>query len=70
MLTTLADFVQRAADALFVPWLLLLLFGTGIFLTIRYRFVQVRAVRRPPSARCCPARRAERPACLRRFRRS
>ena len=42
MLTTLADFVQRAADALFVPWLLLLLFGTGLFLTIRYRFVQVR----------------------------
>ncbi len=42
MLTTLADLVQRAADALFVPWLLLLLFGTGLFLTIRYRFVQVR----------------------------
>ena len=42
MLTTLADLVQRAADALFVPWLLVLLFGTGLFLTIRYRFVQVR----------------------------
>ena len=42
MLTTLADLIQRAADALFVPWLLLLLFGTGLFLTIRYRFVQVR----------------------------
>jgi AGCS family alanine or glycine:cation symporter len=42
MLTTLADLVQRAADALFVPWLLLLLFGTGLFLTIRYRFVQIR----------------------------
>jgi AGCS family alanine or glycine:cation symporter len=42
MLTTLADLVQRAADALFVPWLLVLLFGTGLFLTIRYRVVQVR----------------------------
>jgi AGCS family alanine or glycine:cation symporter len=42
VLTTLADLIQRAADALFVPWLLLLLFGTGLFLTIRYRFVQVR----------------------------
>ncbi len=44
MLTTLADFVQRAADALFVPWLIVLLFGTGLFLTVRYRFVQVRRV--------------------------
>ena len=42
MLTTLADLVQRAAEALFVPWLLVLLFGTGLFLTIRYRVVQVR----------------------------
>ena len=42
MLTTLADLIQRAADALFVPWLLVLLFGTGLFLTLRYRFVQVR----------------------------
>lgn len=42
MLTTLADLVQRAADALFVPWLILLLFGTGLFLTFRYRFVQIR----------------------------
>jgi AGCS family alanine or glycine:cation symporter len=38
----LATLIQQAADALFMPWLLLLLFGTGIFLTIRYRFVQVR----------------------------
>ena len=42
MFTTLADLIQRAADALFVPWLLVLLFGTGLFLTIRYRFVQLR----------------------------
>jgi AGCS family alanine or glycine:cation symporter len=38
----LATLIQQAADALFMPWLLLLLFGTGIFLTVRYRFVQVR----------------------------
>jgi alanine or glycine:cation symporter, AGCS family len=44
MLTTLADLVQRGADALFVPWLLLLLFGTGLFLSLRYRFVQVRRI--------------------------
>ncbi len=42
MLEALADLIQRAADALFVPWLLVLLFGTGLFLTIRYRAVQVR----------------------------
>jgi alanine or glycine:cation symporter, AGCS family len=28
-----------------VPWLLLLLFGSGLFLTVRYRFVQVRRFR-------------------------
>lgn len=44
MLTTLADLIQRAADALFVPWLILLLFGTGLFLTVRYRFVQIRRI--------------------------
>src|SRR5690606_1694633 len=42
MLTTLAALIQQAADALFMPWLLMLLFGTGAFLTVRYRFVQVR----------------------------
>jgi AGCS family alanine or glycine:cation symporter len=31
-----------AADAIFGPWTIALLFGTGIFLTIRLRFVQVR----------------------------
>ncbi|MGI8672460.1 MAG: alanine/glycine:cation symporter family protein [Luteitalea sp.] len=45
LLQTLADLIQRAADALFVPWLIVLLFGTGLFLTIRYRFVQVRRIR-------------------------
>jgi AGCS family alanine or glycine:cation symporter len=37
--------VQSAADALFVPWLLVLLFGTGFFLTARYRVVQLRRFR-------------------------
>ena len=30
-----------AADAVFGPWTIALLFGTGLFLTIRLRFVQV-----------------------------
>lgn len=42
MQTSIATLIQQAADALFMPWLLVLLFGTGIFLTVRYRFVQVR----------------------------
>src|SRR5262249_12235967 len=35
------SFIQSLADGLFVPWLLILLFGTGLFLTIRYGLVQV-----------------------------
>jgi len=31
-----------AADAVFGPWTIALLFGTGLFLTVRLRFVQVR----------------------------
>jgi AGCS family alanine or glycine:cation symporter len=34
--------IQSLADHLFVPWLLVLLFGSGLFLTLRYRVVQVR----------------------------
>jgi AGCS family alanine or glycine:cation symporter len=37
--------IQSLADALFVPWLVVLLFGSGVFLTIRYRVVQVRRFR-------------------------
>ncbi len=41
----LPEFIPRAifwaSDAVFGPWTIGLLFGTGIFLTIRYRFVQV-----------------------------
>jgi alanine or glycine:cation symporter, AGCS family len=42
MIEYLATLIQQAADALFMPWLLVLLFGTGAFLTVRYRFVQIR----------------------------
>jgi AGCS family alanine or glycine:cation symporter len=37
----LADLVQSAADWLFVPVLVVVLFGTGLFLTVRLGFVQV-----------------------------
>ena len=36
-----ADLVQSAADWLFVPVLVIVLFGTGLFLTIRLGFVQI-----------------------------
>lgn len=38
---SVAQGVQSTADALFVPWLLVILFGAGLLLTLRYRFVQV-----------------------------
>jgi AGCS family alanine or glycine:cation symporter len=38
----IAAAIQSLADHLFVPWLLILLFGSGIFLTARYGVVQVR----------------------------
>jgi AGCS family alanine or glycine:cation symporter len=42
MLTALADAIQSAADWLFVPILVVVLFGTGLFMTVRLRAVQVR----------------------------
>ena len=38
----IADLIQSAADVLFVPVLVVVLFGSGIFLTVRLGFVQVR----------------------------
>ena len=38
----LASAIQSSADFLFVPVLVIVLFGTGIFLTLRFGFVQVR----------------------------
>jgi alanine or glycine:cation symporter, AGCS family len=37
----MADLIQLAADRLFMPWVVIVLMGSGLFLTIRYRFVQV-----------------------------
>jgi AGCS family alanine or glycine:cation symporter len=37
----MSDLIQNVADWLFMPWIVVILFGSGIFLTIRYRFVQV-----------------------------
>jgi AGCS family alanine or glycine:cation symporter len=34
--------IQSLADALFMPWVVAVLLGAGLFLTIRLRFVQVR----------------------------
>ncbi len=42
MLAALANAVQSTADFLFIPILVIVLFGTGLFLTVRLRFVQVR----------------------------
>lgn len=38
----LSDLIQRTADRLFMPWVLLALMGGGIYLTLRLRAVQVR----------------------------
>jgi AGCS family alanine or glycine:cation symporter len=38
---TLADLIQTTADRLFMPWVVVILLGSGLFLTVRYRFVQV-----------------------------
>jgi AGCS family alanine or glycine:cation symporter len=39
---TVADLIQSAADALFMPWIVVVLLGTGLFLTIRTGVVQLR----------------------------
>jgi AGCS family alanine or glycine:cation symporter len=41
-MSTLADLIQSAADWLFVPVLVIVLFGTGLLLTVRLGVVQVR----------------------------
>jgi len=38
----IASAVQSAADHLFMPWLVILLLASGLYLTLRYRVVQVR----------------------------
>ncbi len=38
----IAELIQSAADALFMPWVVTILLGAGLFLTVRTRVVQVR----------------------------
>ena len=40
-MSQIADLIQAAADVLFVPVLVIVLFGTGLLLTVRLGFVQV-----------------------------
>jgi alanine or glycine:cation symporter, AGCS family len=40
---SVAAAIQSVADLLYMPCLLVLLFGTGLFLTLRYRGVQIRS---------------------------
>lgn len=44
-MTNLSDFIQRLADWLFMPWVLLVLMGGGIYLTLRLGWVQLRRFR-------------------------
>lgn len=53
MLDSLSTGIQSIADAVFMPWIVLTLLGTGVFLTIRLRFVQV--VRLPEAFRTVQA---------------
>ena len=41
----LADVIQSAADWFFMPWVVIVLLGTGLLLTIRTGVVQVRRFR-------------------------
>jgi AGCS family alanine or glycine:cation symporter len=44
VLSALANAIQSTADFLFIPILVIVLFGTGLFLAVRLRFVQVRRI--------------------------
>ena len=52
----LASLIQRTADALFMPWTVVVLLGTGAYLTVRLGFVQV--VRLPEAFRTMVATQA------------
>ncbi len=41
----MADAIQGLADLLFMPYIVVILLGTGLFLTIRFNVVQVRRIR-------------------------
>ena len=40
-ITPLADLIQATADSLFMPWIVIVLLGTGLWLTIRTGVVQL-----------------------------
>ncbi len=44
-MANIADLIQNAADWLFMPWVLVVLMGGGVFLTLRLGFVQIRRFR-------------------------
>ena len=44
-MTRIADVIQSTADWFFMPWVVIVLLGTGLFLTIRTGVVQVRRFR-------------------------
>jgi AGCS family alanine or glycine:cation symporter len=41
VLASLSQGILRASDLVFGPWTIALLLGTGLFLTVRFRFVQI-----------------------------
>jgi AGCS family alanine or glycine:cation symporter len=41
----MAAAIQNTANALFMPWVVAVLLGTGVYLTVRLRFVQFRLFR-------------------------
>lgn len=41
MLDAFSSAIQQVADWLFMPWIVLVLMGTGLFLTFRFGFVQI-----------------------------
>jgi len=44
-MTRIADVIQSTADWVFMPWIVIVLLGTGLFLTIRTGVVQIRRFR-------------------------
>jgi alanine or glycine:cation symporter, AGCS family len=51
-----ADLIQATADRLFMPWVVIVLLGSGLFLTLRYRLVQL--TRLPEALRVMIGRRS------------
>jgi AGCS family alanine or glycine:cation symporter len=56
-LRPIADLIQTTADRLFMPWVVVVLLGSGLLLSLRYRFVQLR--RLPEALRVMVGRRSD-----------